>query len=116
MPADKVIVQKRISTVEIQSTGQKILVEKPQVKLITVGKVGPQGPMGPPGVGASYLHDQGAPSSFWNVIHNLGHKYPSVTVIDSGDNEVHGDVHYVDENHLQIEFSVPFGGKAECKR
>lgn len=60
---------------------------------------------------ATYIHNQDASSDIWNVKHNLN-KYPSVTVIDSGDNVVYGDVRYIDKNNLQINFSAAFGGKA----
>ena len=60
---------------------------------------------------ATYIHNQDVSSDTWNVKHNLN-KYPSVTVIDSGDNVVYGDVKYIDKNNLQINFSAAFGGKA----
>lgn len=59
----------------------------------------------------TYIHRQDAASDTWNVAHNLN-KYPSVSVIDSGDNVVYGDITYIDKNNLQIKFSAAFGGKA----
>lgn len=59
----------------------------------------------------NYLHTQGAVASTWNIAHNLN-KYPSVTVFDSADSLVHGDVNYTDLNNLTITFSAPFSGKA----
>ena len=59
----------------------------------------------------TYVHKQDASSDTWNVAHNLN-KYPSVTIIDSGDNVVYGDIIYIDKNNLQIKFSAAFGGKA----
>lgn len=59
----------------------------------------------------TYMHRQDASSDTWNVNHNLN-KYPSVSVVDSGDNVVYGDVTYIDKNNLQIKFSTSFGGKA----
>ncbi|MHA1198085.1 MAG: hypothetical protein ACTSQF_01825 [Candidatus Heimdallarchaeaceae archaeon] len=58
-----------------------------------------------------YQHNQQVPSSSWSVTHNLG-KYPSVTVIDSVDNEVIGDMEYTDANNLVINFTSTFSGKA----
>lgn len=60
---------------------------------------------------ATYIHKQDASSDTWNITHNLN-KYPSVTIIDSGDNVVYGDITYIDKNNLQIKFSAAFGGKA----
>lgn len=59
----------------------------------------------------SYTHSQNASSNEWLIQHNLG-KYPSVTVVDSGENVVIGEVTYLDENNLKIEFQGPFVGKA----
>lgn len=58
-----------------------------------------------------YIHNQEAASNNWIVNHNLG-KRPSVTVVDTGDNEVEGDVYYNSLNQLTIIFSSPFSGKA----
>lgn len=50
-------------------------------------------------------------SDKWLVKHDLN-KYPSVTIVDSGGNQVFGEVEYIDENNLKISFSSPFSGKA----
>ena len=59
----------------------------------------------------NYIHDQITPSSSWSVTHNLGKK-PSVTVIDTGNNEVEGEVVYIDDNSLTINFNSSFAGIA----
>ena len=69
------------------------------------------GPPGPPGTDLTYVHTQSTASDEWTVQHNLG-KMPSVTVVDSADNIVIGDVTYVDENNLVIKFRGAFSGKA----
>ena len=58
-----------------------------------------------------YIHNQMSASSTWSVQHNLN-KYPSVSVVDSGNNMVVGDVEYIDENNLTITFNASFSGKA----
>lgn len=60
-----------------------------------------------------YTHVQQQSSSSWLVTHNLN-KRPAVSVVDTGDNEVEGDVHYNDNNTLTLTFSAPFSGKAYC--
>lgn len=60
---------------------------------------------------ATYTHNQMTASTVWEIEHNL-HKRPSVTVIDSGESVVMGDVTYVSDNKLIIIFSAPFSGKA----
>lgn len=84
-----------------------------KVVLNAVAKQGLPGPPGPAGSGGdlNYTHTQVGASTTWSVVHNLG-KYPSVTVIDSGDTEVIGDVQYLSANSLQISFTAAFSGKA----
>lgn len=59
----------------------------------------------------NYLHDQGIPSATWVVSHNLG-KYPSVTVIDSANREVVGEVIHTSTNQTILNFNNPFSGRA----
>lgn len=61
--------------------------------------------------GGTYIHTQNSSSSTWSITHNLGY-YPSVSVVDSGDNVVIGDVTYLSINSLTITFNASFGGKA----
>ncbi len=46
-----------------------------------------------------------------SVQHNL-HKKPSVTVMDTGGNELFCDVAYVDEDNVLLTFSTPVRGTA----
>lgn len=62
-------------------------------------------------VAGSYTHTQSSASSTWTINHNLGY-YPSVSVVDSGDNLVVGDVNYLSVNTVSVSFSASFGGKA----
>lgn len=58
-----------------------------------------------------YEHNQTSASALWNISHNLG-KYPSVMVVDSGNSVVVGEVEYVTDNTLRIQFNASFSGKA----
>lgn len=60
---------------------------------------------------AHYEHNQTTTAAVWNVTHNLNKK-PSVTVVDSADTTVAGEVHYIDQNTVQLTFKAPFKGKA----
>lgn len=60
---------------------------------------------------AHYAHTQGIASASWTVTHNLG-KFPSVTVIDSANNVVVGEIQYTNNNSLTISFTSTFSGKA----
>lgn len=59
----------------------------------------------------TYTHNQGAASATWSITHNLN-KMPAVTVVDSADNVVVGEIEYNDNNSVTITFSGPFSGKA----
>lgn len=60
---------------------------------------------------AHYTHTQSVPSSEWSIQHNLG-KRSSITVVDSTDAVVFGDVNYIDSNNVTITFNGAFSGKA----
>lgn len=76
------------------------------------GTAGTNGTNGTNGIDGdkTYVHTQSSAASVWNVNHNLN-KFPSVTVVDSGNSVVLGDIQYVDANNLNIFFSSAFGGK-----
>jgi hypothetical protein len=59
----------------------------------------------------SYVFTQATAATSWSVTHNLG-KYPSVTVVDSGNSVLLADVHYVDTNSLTVNFGAATSGKA----
>lgn len=59
----------------------------------------------------SHIHNQTVSSSTWNITHNLN-KYPSVSIVDSSNEEVIGEVEHTNANSLIVKFSAPFSGKA----
>ena len=54
---------------------------------------------------------QGVPATTWNIQHNLG-KFPSVSVINNNNVVINGEVIYIDNNNVQLNFSAGFTGKA----
>lgn len=58
-----------------------------------------------------FIYTQSGATASWSITHNLN-KYPSVTVVDSGNNIVIGDITYNDLNTLTINFTASFSGKA----
>jgi hypothetical protein len=64
-----------------------------------------------PDMDKNYVHTQIIPSSEWLINHNLK-KYCSVTVVDSADNVVIGDIAYIDQDNIKISFSIQLTGKA----
>lgn len=64
----------------------------------------------------TYTHNQTSTSNTWVVTHNL-HRFPSVTVVDSGGSIVVGTVVYNSNKQLTITFfssgsALAFQGKA----
>ena len=59
----------------------------------------------------TYVHHQSAASNTWVIVHGLG-KFPSVTVVDSGNTVVVGNVSYDSPNQVSITFEASFSGKA----
>ena len=59
----------------------------------------------------TYVHRQDLAAKVWVITHNLN-RYPSVVVIDSGNNLVLGDVIYNSLSQLTITFTSEFSGKA----
>ena len=59
----------------------------------------------------NYIHNQTLPSDVWVVSHNLGKK-PSITVVDSADEVVFGEVQYNSDNQVTLTFAGAFSGKA----
>lgn len=61
--------------------------------------------------GTTFIYAQSTPSSTWEIQHNLN-KFPSVTIIDSAGTVVIGQVSYIDNDNILVEFSSGFSGKA----
>jgi hypothetical protein len=63
------------------------------------------------GKSKTYIHDQGNPSDVWTIEHNLG-KFPSVSVVDSANSIVTGEVQYITKHKIKVTFTSGFSGKA----
>jgi hypothetical protein len=58
-----------------------------------------------------HVHTQSTASDTWTINHTLGGK-PSVTIVDSADTTVFGEVQYVSNSEVTVSFSAPFSGYA----
>jgi|TARA_R110000744_G_scaffold348596_1_gene454176 hypothetical protein len=58
-----------------------------------------------------YTHNQTSSLATWPITHNLG-KFPSVTVVDSANTVVVGEIEMININEIEITFSAGFSGKA----
>ena len=59
----------------------------------------------------SYTHNQTVAAEEWTINHNMNKK-PSVTIVDSANTYVIGEVEYLDSNSLRVSFKYAFKGKA----
>jgi hypothetical protein len=90
-----------VSQPTLQNT---VVIPRPTTSLSIKGVTGGGGD-------AYYVHNQMLPESSWTINHNLGKK-PSVSVVDTTDAVVYGDINYINDNQLTISFSGAFSGKA----
>ena len=60
---------------------------------------------------STFTFIQGVAATTWNITHNLN-KFPSITVIDTGNTVVTGEYIYIDSNNVTLTFSAAFAGKA----
>ena len=58
-----------------------------------------------------YVFTQSTPAAVWTINHDLN-KYPAVSIVDSANDEVIGEVHYTSTSQVVITFSAGFSGKA----
>ena len=59
----------------------------------------------------THVHTQTTASTTWNIAHGLA-KFPSVSIVDDGNNVVYGDIVYLNTNELTITFTSAISGKA----
>lgn len=58
-----------------------------------------------------YVFTQSTPATVWTINHDL-QKYPAVSIVDSANDEVIGEVKYNSTSQVVITFSAAFSGKA----
>lgn len=61
----------------------------------------------------TYVHIQSVASNIWTIDHNLN-KFPSITIVDSANNTVIGNVKHINSNRVSVVFTSEFSGKAFC--
>jgi len=100
-----------------QDTANNVLIHEDTPNRVTVNQDEPNrivlalgGSVGPT-LTRRHTHTQNSPSTTWTITHTLGGK-PQVTVVDTGDNMVHGDVQYLSNTQIICSFSAPFSGLA----
>jgi hypothetical protein len=104
--SSSIVVNEVSNSVSVNSieTSSVIAKEKGNTVVVT-------GVIGGVSLDANSVYTQSSPSATWVVNHNLN-KYCSVTVVDSADNIVFGDVLYNSLNQVTLTFAGAFSGKA----
>jgi hypothetical protein len=90
--------------VKNQTASGIAVVDQPTTSVSVAGLVGGKGD-------SHFVFTQSVPESIWEITHNLAKK-PSVTVVDSGDSVVVGEVEYINLNSVRLTFAGAFSGKA----
>lgn len=95
----------------IVKTGRQtfVIASNPLKTVVQVADVGMPGPAG--SSGGSYIHHQSSALATWTVTHNLGYYPGGISVIDSAETVVIGDVTHVNISTFTVSFSTPFSGK-----
>jgi len=80
-----------------------------------IGPIGPAGPAGPAGGGGggvtAYVHTQSTPATTWTINHNLGFR-PTVELLDSGSQEIDGEISHPTVNQTVVTLSPATAGLA----
>ena len=58
-----------------------------------------------------FVHTQASASTTWSITHNMRF-FPNVSIVDSAESKVIGEVTYISQNALTVTFSHSFSGKA----
>jgi hypothetical protein len=110
-PASQIMVANPTSPRVLPVDRRRALILTPnRTPAVVVANAGTPGPSGI-GADAHFVFTQGSPSTKWVVLHKLK-KFPSVLVQDSANDEVEGDIEYVNNEELVITFSSAFSGIA----
>lgn len=83
----------------------------------TPGQTGPIGPPGQDGAGV-YFETFGfaSPSTLWTIVHNRNTMALNVETVDSTGDPIEGNVRFVDNNTIQIDWYYPTAGEARVFR
>ena len=89
--------------------GASVTVEVVEDGGVQVVEVIHPGPQGPPG--ESYVHTQSTPSTTWTINHNLGFR-PTVELLDTGSQEIDGEVAHPSVNQTVVTLNPATAGLA----
>lgn len=97
-PPNNVIIKEDIAN--------RVFVDEEQPNQVVVRLIGPQYYST-----RRHIFAQPSPSTTWSILHALNGR-PSVTVVDSAGTTVIGEVTYISDSQVIVEFTAPFSGYA----
>lgn len=116
-PLQTLVVQEPVFRV-IEVESETIIEEEVVFHTLEIGipgKPGIPGEQGPPGPSADaafqYTHVQNLASASWVIVHNLN-GFPNVAIVDSAGTNVEGEIVYINNNEIVLNFSSAFSGTA----
>ena len=89
-----------------QDTPNKVTIDQDVANLVVVRSTSPSASNT-----RRHVFTQGSASATWVITHALG-GFPSVTIVDSANTHVFGEVQYIDDTQITVMFSAAFSGKA----
>lgn len=95
------------NTVTVTENSSSTVVSVPLTSTVTAITVGPQGPAG----SGAYVHTQTTVSSTWTINHNMGF-YPSVELLDTGSQEIDGEISHPSVNQTVVTLNPASAGFA----
>lgn len=101
-----IVVKETANNITVNEVAGTAIVANQKGNTVTV-----TGVIGGVSLDANFVYTQSSPSAVWVINHNLN-KYCSVTVVDSADNMVFGEVLYNSLNQVTLTFAGAFSGKA----
>lgn len=105
--SEVVILSQQTNQVVIEEESSTIVVEAPISSVVTIVEQGPQGPAG----SGAYIHTQSSSSTTWTINHNMGFR-PSVELLDSGSQEIDGEISHPTINQTIVRLNPASTGIA----
>ena len=97
-----------MTSVNVTAVTNTVTVTEGNTTVVTVTTAGPQGPGGS---GVAFVYTQASPATTWTINHNLGFR-PSVELLDSGSQEIDGDIAHPTVNQTVVTLSPATAGLA----
>lgn len=95
------------NTVTVTEDGSSTVVSVPVTSTVTAVTQGPQGPAG----SGAYIHTQSTAASTWTINHNMGFR-PAVELLDSGSQEIDGEITHPTVNQTVVMLNPASAGLA----